>query len=197
MTLAQRTLSEMDSSFKPRRIMNVSPVDENLDIVLGTTKGNQFSSATAAQKLADTLKLPKQQYEIKEIDGGFVVKLSSAVDQFGQADALVELRGISTIRSILDTADSTLIPKLVQEAHLAEAASGRVTQGIQKVLNGTWGKLSPGQKTSMDRVLSAQRSDERWWDTGEFIQNYRDFTGKAPTQKEILAFGTQRQLNDF
>ena len=157
--------------------------------------GDEFSTKLSAQSQASRMGI--DGYEIiQSPNGGYKILANVPLDQANFPIKSPETN-INLFRKYFDNIDNWVDPTIVSKARQAEGASLQLTDALKRVYRNSWGRLNRGQRTSTGRVLERQREANKWYSEGEFIQEYKALNNKMPTDKEILAFHTYRQLNDF
>jgi hypothetical protein len=165
-----------------------------------TTKGNPFARKAAAEKRIQELQLPNATVE--QDGAGWVIKVRSDMDAWGAPKQMPE--SINWFRRRYDNIDNWVDGIIHAKGRLAEGAYSSLERTFRTVWQNGMGKMSPGQRRDVGRVLEKLRKENtdnptmnRWYSNDEFISEYQAITGRTPGDKEVLAYNTYRQLNDF
>ena len=168
---------------------------------LGTKKGNPFSRRGDAQRRANALGLADNEYEIIEDTAGYVIRYKTDRDAWNAP--ATETRRAGYFRRRFDNVDNWVDGVIHSKARLAEGAYGQVEAAFRKVWNNGIRPLNAKQSRDVVRSLEVLRKKNttgemnRWWTEGEFVEEYKNLTGQVPTEKEVVAYRTYQQLNDF
>lgn len=196
-----RTEMEQLPVFDKGTVINQSnTADGKMVSDFGTKKGNPFATKSAATQGGNRLGIG--DFEVVEVNAGYVVRKVHNTDAWGAPAEMP--KSVNWIGRNFDNVDNWVDGVLHAKGRQAEAAFSSVERTFRDVWKSGMKGLGSKQKRDLSRTLTKLRelnTEEagfnRWWSEGEFAEEYKAITGNAPTDKELLAYGTYRQLNDF
>lgn len=201
-----RELAQEATEIK-QRIRNVAP-DLGIDVDTGkfvkdfqndvikydiyAARGEPFADKESAQFFQEAAGLTDST--VTELPtGGFVVRNKTKLDGWNYPE---NHEKISVVGQWLNNVENIVNPKILSLSRQAEGSTGQVQEALNVVWKESFKKLGRSRKDVI-RLLKQQTDASEWYNSERFRQEYKNLTGRDPSDKEILANSTYKQLNDF
>lgn len=189
-----------------------------VSIYLGKTDGTLFKDGAEAAKFGELYGMLPSDIQPVQQGAGWTLKVTRPVDETSDA---VRAAMVSTKRNqtpqgffnqvftgFLRSAEDLVSPFQSEQRHIAQHAHQKMVKAVQEVAQNIQ-DLSNAEKVDLKRILEDHKAyfneDEFGNKTigrfarnvDELIEDYRRITGKVPNEKEITAYFSYVQLNDF
>lgn len=182
------------------------------EMFLGTPKAELFSSQASAGNAARTrYKLNPGNYEVVQEGAGWAIKVRDPInmtthDVFDHLLTTANTTTVSPLNMFLGAlrTSQSLLSYFNREARNVTTHGTTALNSVIKEVASSIGQLSKAEHKNMSRFFALDRDFERngqigrFFDTvGEFEQEYRRLFFRVPTEKEIKAYFSYRQISDF
>jgi len=196
---------EVNQDFTKAKLGNFRVnADNTVTFDLYNKENNPYSSQGYALRALKDKGLEGVAVKLKS--GGWVARAN--VDSQAVKDSLkLAPKQIGRARRLFDNIDNWVMPDFVSKGRLSEGVKNALESGVKKVALNSWGKLNKKSKASVSRVIQknqdlvdeglADGNNVGWFTIEQFKENYQLLNGKAPTDAEVLSYGTYKQVNDF
>lgn len=184
-------------------------------INVGTFDKKLFSTPDKAFRWAeDVYKLPENSYSLEQQGTGYYIKVSKDLDETSDSvrDLIVPTEGTRDTMAnmylgLLRTPEELLDADLRGARHTATYAPGEFQRAVRPMLD-TIQSLGKKGRDRLSRVLEANRDHIEIVDgkpnrgkyynsVSDFETDYKDITGVSPTDNDVQAYFTYRQLSDY
>lgn len=212
----RHALLDMEHTVVPAE-KNASNTTE-VSIYLGKTDGTLFKDGAEAAKFGELYGMLPSDIQPVQQGAGWTLKVTRPVDETsdGVRAAMVATKRNQTpqgffnqvFTGFLRSAEDLISPFQSEQRHIAQHAHQKMVKAVQEVAQNIQ-DLSNAEKVDLKRILEDHKSyfneDEFGNKTigrfarnvDELIEDYRRITGKVPNEKEITAYFSYVQLNDF
>lgn len=180
-----------------------------VSVDFGALKGEGYASKASAKRSAvNTYKFKPGTFElIEDKPGLWYIRQSQHVVEkggFGGLNAYKssEFQKVGFIKRYVFSADSTSEEVTRRAAHMSVTARASIASEQRTLMKNLKG-LKKSSRNKLELALMRSEADRTWMDYNQLKSFYRRQTakdgspGKPPTDKEILAYYTLKQLNDL
>jgi len=167
-------------------------------MILGRQDGIGYASKASATHAAKRKGL--LEFDIlKDSDGLHYINVQSNINEAGYVHVLNEAGLTPTlfINTFIRSPSSFLQDVLMQRATSSVFAKGHIQRLMRPMINNLKG-LGRKSRGRVAAVLKRGNIEKKWYTTNEFISNYSNLHGgKMPSNREVLAYYTVKDINDF
>ena len=204
--------SIIDTRWKLIRQEDTEAQVNEVVMALGDTNALPFLSPEDAMQAADHLyKIPDKGYRIENVGKGYVVEVTAPVDETDPdftklllTDNVTPKSIANTFLSMLRSPEDLLSPMSRRNRNVVTPLAQETARIFEQAVAPTMTKLTKKQEARLDSLMKVnrdfQKGSERgkWFDTvAEYEQTYHDLNKEWPTEAEIAAYMTVREVSDF
>lgn len=176
----------------------VNPVTKTRDLVAHIGQiGGEGGFVTEKAARAEAARRGFERVGVTSADGQFFIEARRPITEAGIADAfkLEDIPFSSSPRMYLSGAD-TLLPKTIRGAtHLATDVRARLTRSVQQLQKNMKG-LSGKDRRRLTVAIDESEVRGEWLSGSELKQLYRDRFQREITDRELIGYGTYKDIND-
>jgi len=187
----------IDFQVAPIEVRKGTFVDK-FTMVLGRKDGIGYASKHSAERAAKRKGLLEFDI-IKDADGLHYINIQSNIDEAGYVLVLNEagLTPSLFINTFFRSPSSFLQDVLQQRATSSVFSKGRIQRLLKPMMDNLKG-LGRKSRGRVSAVLKRGNIEKKWYTTNEFTSHYSDLHGgRMPSNHEILAYYTVKDINDF
>lgn len=184
----------------------------SVTMVLGDKKGNPFKNENAANFAAQVeYKLGTGNYEIKKEAGGWFLRVTDPIDEttHNVFDHMITTTNVTPVSPLnmflgaLRTSQSLLSYLNIQARNVTTHGQQFINRAIADVAENI-GKLNKTEHKRLKRMFELDQHYERDGEIGRYLNNISEFEQEyhrlfheIPSEKEIAAYFSYRQIMDF
>jgi hypothetical protein len=171
---------------------------EKFSMVLGRKDGIGYATKASATATAKRKGLLNAQV-FKDADDLWFIKVKSDAKEAAYVHVLNEEGRTSSlfINTFLRSPTSFLDDVLQKRAASSVFQKGRIQKLLMPMVNNLKG-LSRKERSRVSAVLKKGNIEQKWYNLTDFTRHYTDLhQGRMPTNREVLAYYTVKDLNDF
>lgn len=173
----------------------------SLKFFVGKDNGGGFITREGAEAAASRKGLDPRLIDIHQtVDGHWFVGVTHPIPETGMAlpqlskDAFPNIFKESQYVKSLDS----LMPEIWNEARLTGVLNqARFMSGVVKPWVKQIKRLNGPQTKTLSTILGLSERERTWYNVEELHQKYINVTGKYPTQKEVMAYYSAKELSDL